>query len=164
MKPSSVIEVMERRDDDDDVEANRVDEYINEFDTALAELETTTSPWAQCPGEGKRLLGQFEGIFWAGDLNYRLDTTRERADLRVEQAFSESKKNSSQKKTQEKSLRWLLRRDQLLKGRKSEHVFKGYAEGDIAFKPTFVSKMRLHARRIGELKSYQNNHCHLFTS
>lgn len=127
---------MQHGDDEDD-EESRFGIDSSEEDAAAATEETTAALWAECPGDGGRLLGQFEAVFWAGDLNYRLDTTRERADLRVKQAFSGSK-NGSRNAVQVKSLRWLRRRDQLLKARRSEHVFKGYSEGELTFKPTFV--------------------------
>lgn len=136
-------QTMQRHDDNNDLEANRADESVSDDDVALADLETSTSPWAKCPGEGKRLLEQFEAIFWAGDLNYRLDTTRERADRYIEQAFSDSR-SLLRNQTKEKSLIWLLRRDQLLKGQKSSYIFKGFTEGEITFKPTFVSSMHMH--------------------
>ena len=106
-----------------------------EVDYAVAD-ETKAAPWKEYPGDGGRLVGQFEALFWAGDLNYRIDASRDRAEARVEAAaFAQQQKPS---KEEAAARRWLRRRDQLTKGRREGYVFKGYAEGPLSFAPTFV--------------------------
>jgi hypothetical protein len=63
----------------------------------------------------------FDHVFWFGDLNYRLDSTREHVDTLIET----------------KSIKELLALDQLASEKKLGHVFDGFTEAEITFLPSY---------------------------
>ena len=83
---------------------------------------------AEC--DGRRLLDSMDHVFFAGDLNYRVDLPREH----VEKCILDMKRSPS---SREKLMRKLLRRDQLLQTIASGQAFAGFDEGKITFLPTF---------------------------
>ncbi|KAG0238357.1 inositol polyphosphate 5-phosphatase [Actinomortierella wolfii] len=64
---------------------------------------------------------QFDYTFWAGDLNYRVDMTRQEADACLAKDDIET----------------LLAHDQLNKERAAGNVFAGFTEAPISFRPTY---------------------------
>ncbi|GBG34392.1 Inositol polyphosphate 5-phosphatase, putative [Hondaea fermentalgiana] len=81
--------------------------------------------------EGLQLLHAYDHIFWAGDLNYRLDlgehgTENEYASVvaRIESA-------------DEESFAQLSEHDQLAQERAEHNVFVGFREGELKFPPTY---------------------------
>ncbi|KAG0245224.1 inositol polyphosphate 5-phosphatase [Actinomortierella wolfii] len=64
---------------------------------------------------------QFDYTFWAGDLNYRVDMTRQEADACLARDDIET----------------LLAHDQLNKERAAGNVFAGFTEAPITFRPTY---------------------------
>ncbi|KAK9805177.1 hypothetical protein WJX72_003678 [[Myrmecia] bisecta] len=93
-----------------------VDEGLVDSDS-----ETPTSEAAEpdlVQGEGMRDL---EMLIWAGDFNYRVDTTYEDAVAKV----------------QRDQLEDLLRKDQLRREMHAGRVFRHMREGQIAFRPTY---------------------------
>ncbi|EJK77766.1 hypothetical protein THAOC_00383 [Thalassiosira oceanica] len=83
---------------------------------------------AEC--DGSRLLDSMDHVFFAGDLNYRVDLPREH----VEKCIVDMKRSPSRRG---KLMSKLLRRDQLLQTIASGQAFAGFDEGKISFLPTF---------------------------
>ena len=83
---------------------------------------------AEC--DGSRLLDSMDHVFFAGDLNYRVDLPREH----VEKCIVDMKRSPS---CRGKIMRKLLRRDQLMQTIASGQAFAGFDEGKISFLPTF---------------------------
>jgi phosphatidylinositol-bisphosphatase len=76
----------------------------------------------------KYLTDRFDHVFFFGDLNYRVATTREYADKQIELA------------------RWdvLLYKDELLHSRSQGIVFPRFQEGRICFPPTYKYDIDSH--------------------
>jgi phosphatidylinositol-bisphosphatase len=85
--------------------------------------------------DGSYLLKSMDHIFFAGDLNYRVDLPREY----VEQCIIDIKHNQACGKIEEADelMNKLLRRDQLLQTIASGRAFSQFNEGKITFLPTF---------------------------
>jgi hypothetical protein len=125
-----------------------VDARNNDFRRIISELEAQAparflrpkrnrdgSP-AECDGE--HLLSSMDHVFFAGDLNYRIDLPREY----VERCITNIKKCRSEEKSTPSEeagvlMKKLLRRDQLLQTIASGRAFADFNEGNIDFLPTF---------------------------
>ena len=85
--------------------------------------------------DGSHLLQSMDHVFFAGDLNYRVDLPREY----VEQCITNIKENQSHGRFEEVDylMNFLLRRDQLLQTIASGRAFPQFSEGKITFLPTF---------------------------
>jgi len=85
--------------------------------------------------DGSYLLKSMDHIFFAGDLNYRVDLPREY----VERCIIDIKDNRSCERLEEADdlMNKLLRRDQLLQTIASGRAFPQFSEGKITFLPTF---------------------------
>ncbi len=93
-----------------------------EFARISKELVQSLRPDAPQPnGESNPLLDGFAHIFWAGDLNYRINGTRAVVDVLLEKEMHEV----------------LLNNDQLNLAMKTNSAFDGFAEGPLNFKPTY---------------------------
>jgi hypothetical protein len=71
--------------------------------------------------EGKELADLYDSVFWAGDLNYRINGTRRIIDSLLLKNMHEV----------------MLNNDQLSIARKSDGIFRGYSEGPVNFRPTY---------------------------
>ncbi|KAF9979377.1 inositol polyphosphate 5-phosphatase [Actinomortierella ambigua] len=71
--------------------------------------------------ETRDITQQFDYTFWAGDLNYRVDMTRQEADACLAKNDIET----------------LLAHDQLSKERAAGNVFAGFKEAPITFRPSY---------------------------
>jgi len=69
----------------------------------------------------KDISTQFEHVFWCGDLNYRIDLSRDEVIEKVNQ----------------KNLEALRLHDQLIEERQKGTVFSNFSEGQILFTPTY---------------------------
>ena len=85
--------------------------------------------------DGSYLLKSMDHVFFAGDLNYRVDLPREY----VERCIVDIKDNRSCERLEEADylMNKLLRRDQLLQTIASGRAFPQFSEGKITFLPTF---------------------------
>ncbi|KAK1739544.1 inositol polyphosphate 5-phosphatase [Skeletonema marinoi] len=85
--------------------------------------------------DGSYLLKSMDHVFFAGDLNYRVDLPREY----VERCIIDIKDNRSCERLEEADdlMNKLLRRDQLLQTIASGRAFPQFSEGKITFLPTF---------------------------
>ncbi len=94
---------------------------------------------AEC--DGTYLLSSMDHVFFAGDLNYRLDLPREyveRCIIDIQERSSEVDACSTKHTSRvNQLLNKLLRRDQLLQAIALGHAFAGFNEGKITFLPTF---------------------------
>jgi hypothetical protein len=79
-------------------------------------------------GKNLETLHKFEHVFWAGDLNYRID----KGHMGTKQEF-----DSCVASAKAEQLDDLLPFDQLKKEMDSNHVFVTFKEGPIEFKPTY---------------------------
>jgi phosphatidylinositol-bisphosphatase len=95
---------------------------------------------AEC--DGSNLLNSMDHVYFAGDLNYRIDLPREEVerciiDIRRRRSEADACNtaiaNSGNCDLMKKLLRW----DQLLQAITSGQAFTGFNEGRIAFLPTF---------------------------
>jgi len=92
--------------------------------------------------DGSHLLSSMDHVFFAGDLNYRVDLPREymeRCIVDIQQCTSSkaAKNVPNNSATAEALMKKLLRRDQLLQTIASGHAFSDFNEGKITFLPTF---------------------------
>ena len=88
---------------------------------------------AEC--DGAHLLSSMDHVFFAGDLNYRIDLPREyveRCIIDVQRCRSKGEHGRA-----DVLMRNLLRRDQLLQAIASGCAFSNFNEGQVAFLPTF---------------------------
>lgn len=72
-------------------------------------------------GNGSCLSDRFDGVFWMGDLNYRINGNREA----VEKLLASN------------DLTTLRANDQLAQARSAKEAFSGYDEGWLGFRPTY---------------------------
>ena len=128
-----------------------VDARNSDFKRIISELEAqapirflrpkrnSDGSLAEC--DGSNLLSSMDHVFFAGDLNYRVDLPREyveRCIIDIQQQRSESDACSTEHATNVNALlNKLLRRDQLLQAIASGQAFSGFNEGKITFLPTF---------------------------
>jgi hypothetical protein len=128
-----------------------VDARNSDFKRIISELEAqapirflrpkrnSDGSLAEC--DGSNLLSSMDHVFFAGDLNYRVDLPREyveRCIVETQQQRSESDACSTEHATNVNALlNKLLRRDQLLQAIASGQAFSGFNEGKITFLPTF---------------------------
>ena len=82
--------------------------------------------------DNARIVRMFDAVFFLGDLNYRIDSTRGNVEAKIASAFDDGGVN-------EADIEWLRARDQLSKARDAGTAFRGFEEGKIRFRPTFVS-------------------------
>jgi hypothetical protein len=128
-----------------------VDARNSDFKRIISELEAqapirflrpkrnSDGSLAEC--DGSNLLSSMDHVFFAGDLNYRVDLPREyveRCIIDIQQQRSESDACSTEHATNVNALlNKLLRRDQLLQAIASGQAFSGFNEGKITVLPTF---------------------------
>ena len=89
---------------------------------------------------GSLLLQEMDRIFFCGDLNYRIDLPREKADNlihRMENLLAQEPDNLDAKRQVDVIRLKMLRHDQLLCSMAEDRAFPGFAEGKITFPPTF---------------------------
>lgn len=126
---------------------NNVDARNNDYKRIISELEVQaptrflrpkrnrdSSP-VDC--DGSYLLNSVDHVFFAGDLNYRIDLPREYVEhciINIQQCRS---KGTRDEQTKTKWMKKLLRRDQLLQTISSGRAFTDFNEGKITFLPTF---------------------------
>ena len=126
----------------------------------MTELEAKASPrflpppprGSEVPGEGsedggggRRLMSESDRVFFAGDLNYRIDLPRERAERAIvemrelaDDGDGDDDDDRPERMRKAEALRLdLLRHDQLLRVLSAGDAFPGLTEGRIAFPPTF---------------------------
>ena len=72
-------------------------------------------------GSEKNVTDRFDYVFWSGDLNYRVNTTRKMADSLLKKEMLEV----------------MLANDQLNVERNARRCFDGFSEGAITFSPTY---------------------------
>jgi hypothetical protein len=72
-------------------------------------------------GDGNGLLSSFDHVFWAGDMNYRINGTRQVVDKLLEKDMYDV----------------LVNNDQLTLAMMSNSCFEGFVEGPLNFKPTY---------------------------
>ena len=92
-----------------------------------------------------RLVDLFDCVFFSGDMNYRIDSTKDKVEEQLLRRFQVRRKGSvlatefhvDSSGSEDPELRWLTDRDQLNKARRAGHVFHGFEEGALCFKPTF---------------------------
>jgi hypothetical protein len=89
------------------------------------------------PGDGSHLLNSMDHIIFSGDLNYRVDLPREYVDRCIQDIQSCLESGTTINKKIDGLMSRLLRRDQLLRTISSGRAFTDFAEGKIAFLPTF---------------------------
>jgi hypothetical protein len=88
---------------------------------------------AEC--DGAHLLSSMDHVFFAGDLNYRIDLPREyveRCIIDVQRCRSKGEHGRA-----DVLMENLLRRDQLLQTMASGRAFSNFYEGQVTFLPTF---------------------------
>ena len=88
---------------------------------------------AEC--DGAHLLSSMDHVFFAGDLNYRIDLPREyveRCIIDVQRCRSKGEHGRA-----DVLMENLLRRDQLLQAMASGRAFSNFYEGQVTFLPTF---------------------------
>ena len=73
------------------------------------------------PGPQENVTDRFDMVFWSGDLNYRVNTTRKMADNLLKNEMLEV----------------MLANDQLRIERNAGRIFQGFDEGEISFPPTY---------------------------
>ena len=123
-----------------------VDARNNDYKRIISELEAQAptrflrpkrnrdGSVAEC--DGTHLLNSVDHVFFAGDLNYRIDLPREY----VEHCITKIQKCRSDDTTNNQSDKWmnkLLRRDQLIQTIASGRAFSDFNEGKVTFLPTF---------------------------
>jgi hypothetical protein len=79
-------------------------------------------------GKNLEMLHKFEHVFWAGDLNYRID----KGNMGTPEEFASCVASAKAEKIHE-----LFPFDQLRKEMEKNHVFVTFNEGPIKFKPTY---------------------------
>ncbi|KAG9072363.1 inositol polyphosphate 5-phosphatase [Linnemannia hyalina] len=82
---------------------------------------------------------QFDYTFWAGDLNYRVDLSREKADECLQKGDLET----------------MLAHDQLSIQKTAGAIFDGFMEAPIKFKPTYKAIHSVRRRRSAALDAIQ---------
>ena len=87
-------------------------------------------------GAGEAASARFDRVFWLGDLNYRVELARERADALLAQPASEPGWAARREE--------LLAHDQLRRQMGTGQAFAGFAEGEIRFRPTYKFDRRQH--------------------
>jgi hypothetical protein len=128
-----------------------VDARNSDFKRIISELEANApirflrpkrnhdGSLAEC--DGTHLLSSMDHVFFAGDLNYRVDLPREyveRCIIDIQQQRSDAEVGSTEGTNNPNAmLNKLLRRDQLLQTIASGQAFSGFNEGKITFLPTF---------------------------
>jgi hypothetical protein len=122
-----------------------VDARNGDFKRIISELEAQAPPRFLRPKrnpdgspgdcDGSHLLNSMDHVFFAGDLNYRIDLPREH----VERCIIDIKDNQLNDRHEEVDglMNKLLRRDQLLQTIASGRAFSQFSEGKITFLPTF---------------------------
>lgn len=122
-----------------------VDARNGDFKRIISELEAQAPPRFLRPKrnpdgtasdcDGSHLLNSMDHVFFAGDLNYRIDLPREY----VERCIIDIKDNQLSDRHEEVDglMNKLLRRDQLLQTIASGRAFSQFSEGKITFLPTF---------------------------
>jgi hypothetical protein len=122
-----------------------VDARNGDFKRIISELEAQAPPRFLRPKrnpdgspsdcDGSHLLNSMDHVFFAGDLNYRIDLPREY----VERCIIDIKDNQLNDRHKEVDglMNKLLRRDQLLQTIASGRAFSQFSEGKITFLPTF---------------------------
>lgn len=87
---------------------------------------------------GSSLIQSMDRVFWAGDLNYRLDLPREFVEQTVLKIQELQKENNGYNEIESSNLiKSLLRHDQLLRSISEGAAFTELTEGRISFIPTF---------------------------
>jgi phosphatidylinositol-bisphosphatase len=96
---------------------------------------------ARVPRAGKTSVSaRFDRVFWLGDFNYRVNGNRRIVDqllTRRSEADAKAAGWESADECARESLRVLLRNDQLGLQLRAAHVFRGFVEGEIGFRPTY---------------------------
>jgi phosphatidylinositol-bisphosphatase len=111
-----------------------------EFLSPLASPDSSSSGQAPSTnadggGGGSKLLSGVDRLFFCGDLNYRIDVPREKAEhdlARIDKLLAEGATRDA-----DEVRLGLLRHDQLLRSMAERRAFPGLAEGAIRFPPTF---------------------------
>ena len=93
----------------------------NRNDDYLTIVKGLTPLLYQLNSQSIDITNQFDHIFWFGDLNYRIDLSREEV-LKV---------------IAEKNWNYLLKRDQLIRQMNEKTCFVGFDEETIVFRPTY---------------------------
>ena len=82
-------------------------------------------------------MNSVDHVFFAGDLNYRIDLPREYVEHCIINIQKCRSKGTRDEQTETKWMKKLLRRDQLLQTISSGRAFTDFNEGKITFLPTF---------------------------
>lgn len=123
----------------------------SDFWRIASELEAQAPPRFLPPKKegqettGKYLLESMDRIFFCGDLNYRVDLPREQAEHSILRMAELVGSDTPRAREELEDLRLsLLRHDQLLASIAQKRAFVGFAEGKIAFLPTFKFDKQSH--------------------
>ncbi|KAH3762969.1 inositol 5-phosphatase [Pelomyxa schiedti] len=92
---------------------SRVDERNKHFHTIASNLDLGMNKF--------NILQQFDHVIWCGDLNYRIDLSKEKTLELI----------------QNSDWRHLVEADQLIAQRAKNAVFYGFQEGELLFRPTY---------------------------
>ena len=119
------------------------------------EEELLPTPYSIPATNQMRLMNLFDYVFFAGDMNYRIDSTKEKVEAKLLSHFGHwsapqrqsliiqseisdfTRPDAEDTDGDDTGLRWMNDRDQLTKSRRAGHIFRGFEEGPVSFKPTF---------------------------
>lgn len=129
--------------------SSRVNEFVmisNDVAERHSQQSTTSISTAYYydPSSNKRLLNSnplldvFDHVFWFGDMNFRINGTRQVVDHLIEQSTVASTEINNTSQYTKRELRQILRQnDQLDLLLKAHTSFKNFSEGPLNFLPTY---------------------------